>query len=124
MQFADYFVGKTIESVLGAEAGSEDVTFFFTDGTAVSTYHSRDCCESVLIDRVEGDVQELIGKVIASASEDEAGTQDRDDVGDSSTWTEQTLEADGVKVMIVWLGTSNGYYGETPYTRITHGKEV
>jgi hypothetical protein len=123
MQFADYFVGKTIESIQGAEAGSEDVTFFFTDGTAVSTYHSQDCCESVSIDRVAGDMQELIGKIITSASEEESHEGDRE-YGESCTWTEQTFEADGVKAMLVWLGQSNGYYSETPYTRITHGAKV
>ena len=123
MKFSEYFVGKTIESVLGAKAGSEDATFFFTDGTAVSTYHSQDCCESVSIDRVAGDIDELIGKKITAASEEESGERD-EEYGDSCTWTEQTLEADGVKVMIVWFGTSNGYYSETPLTRITHGKKV
>lgn len=121
MQFADYFVGKTIESIEGGEPGDDYVIFNFTDGTAVESRHSQDCCECVCIERVEGDLSQLIGKVITSA--DEENPDDPCDA-ESFTWTTQAIAVDGAKVSVVWLGTSNGYYSETPYTRITHGVKV
>lgn len=123
MKFAEYFIGKSIDRIDGGESGSDSVTFFFTDGTAVVSYHSQDCCESVSIERVDGDIAALIGQSILEAS-GEYGDDPAPPHADSYTWTHHKLRTSAGEVDFVWLGESNGYYGETPYTRITHGAKV
>jgi hypothetical protein len=118
-------VGKTLESIEGAEAGSERVVFNFADGTACVDYHSQDCCESVDVNRIEGDLADIIGSTIIEAEH----TSDSDgekpgEYSESWTWTRRRIRTAKGEATIVWLGESNGYYGETPYFQITHGKEV
>jgi hypothetical protein len=118
-----YMVGKTLASI---EQGHERITFNFTDGTACVSYHSQDCCESVSVDRVEGHIENVIGWPIVEAEED----YDNDPIPNESrqpeshTWTRQRISTAKGEITFVWLGESNGYYGETPYFQITHGTEV
>jgi hypothetical protein len=76
-------------------------------------YHSQDCCESVSIEDVEGDICDLIGSPIVLA--EEAPSQDEQpgrDHGDSFTWTFYRLATEKGFVVIRWYGESNGYYSE------------
>jgi len=119
MEFSD-MVGKTLESV---EVGDERIVFNFSDGTAAESYHSQDCCESVSIQSQDGDIKNIIGSPILIAHE----TCDSDNPPescDSFTWTHQTIRTEKGEVTFHWLGESNGYYGETPYFEITHGKLI
>lgn len=122
MEFKD-LIGKTIIEIEGLDEASESITFHFSDGTAACSYHSQDCCESVDVDRIEGNLVSIIGLPIVEA--DESNDSQSDPPGaESWTWTRQRIKTAAGEVTIVWLGTSNGYYGETPYFQITHGKVV
>lgn len=121
MEFHD-MVGKTLEEVV---EGGDYIIFYFTDGTACKSEHRQDCCESVGIDRVEGDLANIIGSPILAASEDfDSDTPPDREYWDSFTWTNQEITTEKGTVKFIWLGESNGYYGETPYFSITHGKKV
>lgn len=116
-------VGKTLESI---ENSGERLTFHIDDGTAYVSYHSQDCCESVQIDHVDGNVEDVIGQMIVEAEDWEDGdpVPDVKYQPESHTWTRQRIRTNKGEVTFHWLGESNGYYGETPYFQLTHGKKV
>lgn len=64
----DVLKGKTLESISG-EAGDGEVVFKTTDGETYRMYHQQDCCESVYLNDVVGDMQDLVGSEILIAEE-------------------------------------------------------
>lgn len=120
MKFGE-IVGRTLESI---EQFDERIVFNFADGTACESVHSQDCCESVSINRIEGDTDSILNQPILEADETFDSAIDPPEYPDSWTWTRQRIKTAGGEVTFVWLGESNGYYGETPYFRITHGRKV
>jgi hypothetical protein len=115
-------VGKVIVSVEGLEVGSERIVYHFEDGTACEVVHMHDCCESVAVYRIDPS-ETIIGLPILEAIEEFDNTNPPENA-DSWTWTNQLIRTSAGQMTVVWLGESNGYYGETPYCRITHGKIV
>lgn len=117
-EFAE-MVGKTLTGISGAEAGSELIRFECADGTAYEMQHIQDCCESVEVESVVGDVADLIGVPILVAEERESQERPADAAADlyceSETWTFYTLRTIRGSVDIRWLGASNGYYSESVY---------
>lgn len=121
MEFKE-IVGKVIETV--DHTDTERIIFYFADGTAAESYHSQDCCESVVVNRIEGDLVSIVGLPIIEAEETHDSESDPPENPESWTWTRQRIRTAAGEVTFVWLGESNGYYGETPYFQITHGKKV
>lgn len=115
-EFSD-IVGKTFKSVTGLEEDSEEIIFSFTDGSEYKMYHEQDCCESVSVSDVCGDLEDLIDATVLDArkdtnSEDTFGKTGYD-MDDSFTWTFYNIQTNKGCVQIRWLGTSNGYYSES-----------
>lgn len=108
-------LGKTIASIEGMEVDDNDVITFITDdGNEYKMYHAQDCCESVYIESVVGDVQDLIGEPILVAEEvSKSGMEDPDDWSDSCTWTFYKVATRKGYVDLRWYGSSNGYYSES-----------
>ena len=109
--------GKVLTKVTGLEKDSDVVTFEAEDGSVYEMYHEQDCCESVSIEDVCGDVDDLIGSEILLAEEvvsDEwpEGVEKSEWV-DSFTWTFYKLATRKGFVDIRWYGESNGYYSES-----------
>lgn len=108
--------GKVIKEIRGLEPGSEEITFITTDGYKYIMFHSQDCCESVSVDDVVGDVECLLNTPIQIAEErvssDEPPSASKW-VDFSYTWTFYTLATVKGYVDIKWFGTSNGYYSES-----------
>mgnify|MGYP003295832161 CR=1 FL=1 len=105
-------VGKTIKNITGLEKYSDEVIFECTDGSKYKMYHVQDCCESVEIDEVFGDVNDLIGQKIVLAEANTNSDKPREDYENSFTWTFYKLATQKGYVDIRWYGTSNGYYSE------------
>ncbi len=108
--------GKTITEIDGLTVGSERVTFTCSDGTKYVMLHYSDCCESVDIEDVAGDVDDLIGSEILLAEEstsDENPEGVKPEYQDSFTWTYYKLATINGYVTIRWYGSSNGYYSES-----------
>lgn len=113
-------VGKTISRITGAEKDSEEISFDTTDGYRYTLYHENDCCESVEVNDVEGDIEDLIDRPIVLAEE---STRDKDedikngmenlDSDESYTWTFYRIATAKGFVVIRWFGQSNGYYSES-----------
>ena len=77
-------------------------------------YHEQDCCESVLIDEIHGDLSNIIGSKIIIAEEVEGEAPSvNDDYFESYTWTFYKLATIKGYVTIRWFGESNGYYSES-----------
>ena len=95
--------------------GREDkICFTCADGTKYVMYHDQDCCESVVINDISGDWDDLIGSplLIAEAALN-SSTDDEKESGDSQTWTFYKFATIGGYVDIRWIGESNGYYSES-----------
>lgn len=106
-------VGKIIKSIEGLEKESEEVIFECTDGSKYKMYHKQDCCESVAIEDVYGDIDDLIGEKIIIAEENNNGDWPQlNNYDDSYTWTFYKLATKKGYVDIRWYGASNGYYSE------------
>jgi len=111
--FSD-LVGMTIESIVGLETGSEEVFFTTTEGRVFRLAHIPDCCETVQVEDVCGDTEDLIGAPILQAEESTGETpQGVKEPTDSYTWTFYKLATIKGSVTIRWLGESNGWYSET-----------
>lgn len=110
-------LGKKIVDIKGLNAGSGLAEFVCADGSKFEMYHDQDCCESVSINDVEGDVADLVGHEIVLAEEvdssDFPAPSSNDAYDYSYTWTFYRLASAKGFVVIRWLGESNGYYSES-----------
>lgn len=107
-------IGKIITEIEGLEEGNDEIIFSCSDGTKYRMYHQQDCCESVTIEDICGDVSTLIGYPLLMA-EDISNECDEEGLniwGDSFTWTWYKFATIKGYVTIRWYGESNGYYSE------------
>ena len=106
--------GKVLTEVTGS-VGDGEMIFATSDGERYQLFHYQDCCESVGIEDIIGDLQDLIGEPILLAEEavNPSDSPVNDDPWDSTTWTFYKLATRKGYVDIRWLGTSNGYYSES-----------
>lgn len=100
------------------------LAFLFHDGTTAHMHHEQSCCETVSLEDVVGDLDDLIGHPIAIFDERHQKSETEEK---SSTWTFYTLRTIRGTVDLRWYGTSNGYYSEraqidvyTPRTPLSH----
>lgn len=121
----DLLLGETLAEV--KVVGGSEITFTTVSGRKFLMWHQQDCCESVNIEDVVGDWNDLIGSPIlvaeGASSRDPAFNNEwwtmhclkdepDDDYGDSNTWTFYKLATIKGSVDLRWHGASNGYYSE------------
>jgi hypothetical protein len=132
----EVLVGQTIISI--KQQGDTDLYFLTTEGKSYHMYHSQDCCETVYLQDVAGDYNDLIGSPVVSAYESDSKGRDehlpewgkdmttesipsieslkaKDDdfyEEDSTTWTFYRISTIKGTVVLRWYGSSKGYYSE------------
>lgn len=116
----EILIGKTLTKIVVDDAGSEDqIIFYVSDGTKYRLYHEYNCCESVDIDDICGDLDDLIGSPIISAREDISSDKTPAYIkivgalDESYTWTFYNIFTAKGHVTIRWYGASNGWYSES-----------
>ena len=116
-------VGETLTAVEVNE-GRDEILFKTAGGRTFRMYHEQDCCESVDIEDIAGDLQDLIGSPVLVAEEVSSGDRERDtaaepagwvpgEYDESYTWTFYKIDTAKGGVTIRWFGSSNGYYSES-----------
>jgi hypothetical protein len=109
----DVLVGKVLTNI---ENKGYEIIFYCSNGKKYMMYHSQDCCESVVVEDIVGDLDDLIGSPIIRATEDVSGENPEGvikEYQDSFTWTFYNIATAKGHVTIRWYGESNGYYSES-----------
>lgn len=116
-EFCDVSIlqGKTLSRCERANEDGDDAIIFEVDtGEAFKLYHSQDCCESVNIEDVTGDLSDLVGSPITMAEQvDDENPGPPSEYDESYTWSFYKFATIKGYVTVRWLGTSNGYYSES-----------
>ena len=104
-------IGKTFTKVI--KSGSDDeITFECNDGQTYKMYHEQDCCESVYIEDINGELEWLVDTPILKAEECTNNDNPKDEYDESFTWTFYNFGTIKGYVTIRWYGESNGCYSE------------
>ena len=93
-------------------------------GNVILIHHNQDCCESVIIESIDGEAKRLIGGFVDLTIEVEEGEGEveyeceRPEASDRKLyehWTRTTLTftANNETLISRWVGESNGYYSES-----------
>lgn len=115
---------KVFVEVYGTEGGA-GITFVQADGTTYKMIHEQDCCESVYVDDINGELEWLVDTPILEATESVNGDGNEEDIkalnnineedyymDESYTWTFYHFRTAKGYVTIRWFGESNGWYSE------------
>ncbi|MDX8383158.1 MAG: hypothetical protein R8M45_03685 [Ghiorsea sp.] len=111
----DKLIGLTMKSVVALD--NAEIQFVSSDGSKFRMHHYQDCCESVEIEDICGELSDLVDTPIISAEESCKYSEESELLDDnytpSQTWTFYKFATFKGFVDIRWYGTSNGYYSES-----------
>lgn len=110
--------GKTLIKI---EATEDTIDFFTEDGLHYLMFHSQDCCESVTIDDINGDLNDLLNTPLLIS--EEVSSEELTSDYDSCTWTFYKFATVKGYVNVKWYGTSNGYYSESVDFRLINDND-
>jgi len=113
------FIGKQFFYISRSD---NEILFYCSDGYIWKMYHEQDCCESVYIEDIEGDIDDLINTEILNAEEVCNSDPDNEHY-ESVTWTFYRFATLKGYVTIRWVGSSNGYYSESVDLKALDSKE-
>ena len=85
------------------------IVFETVCGRTLQMYHSQACCESVYIEDIVGDLNDIVGSPILVA-ECVEGEVTYDEWGGDEMYTFYKIDTVKGGVTIRWNGSSNGYY--------------
>lgn len=102
--------GLTLSEIIRYSDSGDILEFHTVCGRKFRMDHEQECCESVHIEDITGDFEDLIGSEILRASEE---TSTNKEASESGTWTFYKLATRKGYVDIRWNGESNGYYSES-----------
>jgi hypothetical protein len=110
-------IGKTLKSIVVED---DTITFTTSEDERYLMNHCQNCCESVSVESITGELADLLDTPVVRAEEStsfdnpEDVKSDPDDYHtESQTWTFYRISTVKGTVVIRWYGTSNGYYSES-----------
>lgn len=92
------------------EDGRDSIKFFQGEKACFELTHVQNCCETVYIESIIGDLTDLQDSPILISEE---SSSDDPDADESGTWTFYKFATLKGYVDIRFYGSSNGYYGES-----------
>ncbi len=109
---------KELEGLIitAIESTPDEIKFATKDGSVYRMCHHQDCCESVGVEDIIGDLDDLIDNPVLKAEEVTSRENPlgiEKDYQDSFTWTFYHIATIKGHVTIRWYGESNGYYSES-----------
>jgi len=110
----NYLLNRVVEAIV-VSSQSDKIEFLCADGSTLVMHHLQDCCESVLIREIAGDMGDLFKHGLPITQAEEVTNdiqQEGTDGAESFRWTFYKLGTVRGVVTITWLGMSNGYYSE------------
>jgi len=124
IEFLDELIGHTFSSVVLSQ-NKDEILFTRLDGVQYKMHHYQDCCESVYVEDVCGDLDDLVNSPVFVAEVVSERKSDTDDHGwpESCTWTFYKFATVKGWVTIRWMGQSNGYYSERVTFERVHDTE-
>ena len=111
----DELLGRILYKVT---ADSHELRLYLSDTNFVRFYHQQSCCESVYIEDICGELDDLVGEPLLIAEEvsnedfEEDYKRSEDCYEESYTWTFYKFATRKGYVDTRWYGSSNGYYSE------------
>ena len=102
------------QTFTSVRADNETVTFE-NDEVRYVLYHDQDCCETVVVEEIIGDLEDLENLQLLIAREDTNADGPELPNAESYTWTFYNFATYKGYVTIRFLGESNGYYSEDVY---------
>lgn len=98
------------------ERGRDTLEFYFYRSHQkrykVRFYHDQDCCESVYIESIVGELSDLVMEPLSIVEESTNKEEDETNCK-SQTWTFYKFANNKCYVDVRWIGESNGYYSES-----------
>lgn len=104
----EQLVGKTMFATI---RDNDKVTMYCEDGRIYTMMHHQDCCETVILEDVCGDLDDLVDTPLVVA--EFTTNKDEDPDYESATWTFYKFATIKGYVTLRWHGSSNGYYSES-----------
>lgn len=91
----------------------ETITFVCSEKEKYLMYHCQNCCESVCVEDIIGDIEDIKGSPVIRATENTSSDAPKGGYSESHTWTFYDIATAKGSVTIRWYGESNGYYSES-----------
>lgn len=94
---------------VGHELRDDALILVFENGAVMKMHHQQQCCESVWLEDINGDLDDLLNTPLLVCDErvNTVATKKKE-----GTWTFYTLRSLKGSIDLRWFGTSNGYYSE------------
>lgn len=109
------FVGKVVSNIKFERAGKynqgpiDAIIFNFADGDIFKIYHEQECCESVFLKDITGDLDFLINEKILKIEEI---SNQEGEMYSTETWTFHRISTFNNTISLCWYGESNGFHSE------------
>ena len=104
-------LGKTFVKVTGSVDG-DAMLFETAQGERFMFAHQQDCCETVRINDIVGDLEDLVGEPLLISEEVKGATEPDEEHYEIYSYTFYKFATRKGYVDVRWLGESNGYYSE------------
>ena len=103
------------------QENEDEIFFYCNDGKIYQMYHDQESGESVYIDKIEGNIKDLIDTDILNL--DVVAISKKEKYGTSTTTTYKFETTKGL-VTINWIGNSNGRNSEDVTIRTFESKDI